>query len=133
MPEDGTTSDNPNALQSLTELQYDRLYRWQKGEFTPGNKYIPPTSFDKIPIQDQPHALTKAALEWCIGGPLYPGIEVSWMAELPDWYDFETLNAKYKPLWPPFRINAGKIKPGDLTENLSMPWQSDFYSCNTHW
>ena len=36
-------------------------------------------------------------------------------------------------VWPPFRINERKIQPGDLTKQLSLPWQSDFGQCNTIW
>jgi hypothetical protein len=133
MPEDGTFSDNKNRFASLTELQYDRMHKWALGQFTTGEKKIY-EKFEDIPLQQQPAALAKAALQWTIGTPLYPGIEMWWKAESPDWYDFSTLEtpAGSPVLFPPFRI-ASTTTPGDLTQNLSMPWQSDFYLCNTHW
>ena len=72
--------------------------------------------FDDIPVEAQPAALTEAALEATIGAPLYPGIEMSWNAELSETYKLEK----------PFTINED-VKPGDLTKFLSLPWQSDLY------
>ena len=105
----------------MTELQYDRIVKWSKGEFTkdPVKKY---TCFEEIPLEEQPAALTRAALEATIGSPLYPGIEMSWNAELSATYDLEN----------PFTINPD-VKPGDLTKYLSLPWQSDFYMCRNYW
>ena len=105
----------------MTELQYDRIVKWSKGEFTKVHvrKY---KSFDQIPLEEQPAALTRAALEATIGSPLYPGIEMSWNAEHSETYD----------LSDPFTINSD-IKPGDLTKYLSLPWQSDFYMCRNYW
>jgi hypothetical protein len=129
-------SDDPNAYASLTQLQYDRLQKWQAGAFTTGTKTTPPTNFDDIPIADQPKALTKAALDGTIGAALYPGIEVYWIAENSDVYNLAAQLNKTGPavpLVPPFRIDPTAVKPGDLTRGLSLPWQTDFASCNTHW
>jgi hypothetical protein len=95
--------------------------KWSEGHFTKHavKKY---TSFDQIPLQDQPAALTKASLEATIGAPLYPGIEMSWNAELSETYQLDT----------PFTISKD-VKPGDLTKYLSLPWQSDFYMCRSYW
>jgi hypothetical protein len=80
------------------------------------------THFDDIPLQDQPAALTKAALEATIGAPLMPGIEMSWNAELSETYQLDK----------PFTI-SDHVMPGDLTKFLSLPWQSDFYMCRSYW
>jgi len=69
----------------------------------------------------RPAALTKAALEPTICVPLYPGIEMSWSAELPETYQLDV----------PFTI-CGDALPGDLTKYLSLPWQSDFYECRPY-
>ena len=78
--------------------------------------------FEDIPVDKQPAALTEAALEATIGAPLYPGIEMSWNAELSDTYQLNR----------PFTIRAD-VQPGDLTKYLSLPWQSDFYMCRSYW
>ncbi|KAG8945334.1 hypothetical protein FRC04_000869 [Tulasnella sp. 424] len=82
------------------------------------------TSFDEIPLSDQPHALTAAAFEWSVGASLFPGIERFWVAEFGEMYDLNQ----------PFSYRFGeKAQPGNLTRGLALPWQADFYDCNTHW
>lgn len=107
---------------SLTELQYDRLQKWSEGRFSTGEPEDVYESFDQIPLEKQPEALTKSALEWSIGAPLYPGIETFWIAQFHDKYNPDVR----------FRF-AESVKPGDLGKGLSLPWQSDFNMCNTHW
>jgi len=102
---------------SVTQLQYDRLTKWANGEFSVGNPIPIYKRFEDIPLPEQPAALTKAALELTIGAPLYPGIEMSWNAELPENYELDS----------PFTM-ADRLLPGDLTKYLSLPWQSDFVS-----
>ncbi|CAE7098036.1 unnamed protein product, partial [Rhizoctonia solani] len=113
---------------SLTQLQYERLKKWSEGHFTTGEPEVPYKSFDEIPLNEQPSALTRAALEWSIGAAFYPGIETFWIAQGED---------KYKPASPGqpgnrFRF-ADTVTPGDLTKGLCLPWQSDFYMCSASW
>ncbi|KAF8630501.1 hypothetical protein AX15_002872 [Amanita polypyramis BW_CC] len=112
----------------LTDLQYEHFKRWRDGRFTTGTKYVNGTSIESFPPKDQPAILARGALEPTIGNPLYPGIEWYWIALDKQIYDFsrEGLN-------PPFRIKHPNVVPGDLTRGLSLPWQSDFSLCNTHW
>jgi len=122
MPEDSKDPNNRNRWASLTQLQYDRLAKWSEGKFTNEAVKPPYVSFDLIPLADQPDALTKAALEWSVGAPLSPGIEVYWSSEFDDMYRTDCR----------FRF-SDKVQPGDLTKGLALPWQTDFYMCNTHW
>lgn len=110
----------PGTFTSVTQLQYDRLTKWANGEFSVGHPLPIHHRFEDIPLRLQPEALTKASLEPTIGSPLYPGIEMSWNAEIPDNYEFDS----------PFTM-ADKLLAGDLTKYLSLPWQSDFVSLNT--
>ncbi|KAG8944496.1 hypothetical protein FRC04_001718 [Tulasnella sp. 424] len=129
----GNGSDLPEAIgdkngadrwASLTQLQYDRLKKWSEGDFVTGEKVQVYKSFDEIPLAEQPHALTFAALEWSVGAPLYPGIECFWVAEFGEMYDLDQ----------PFSYRFGeKAQPGNLTRGLALPWQADFYMCNSHW
>ena len=123
---------------SLTSLQYDRFKRWKNGQFGGGafpalvaaaGTLVAPAKIEDVPLHLQPEYLTRAHLENTVGDPLYPGIEVYWIAKTVDAYD---LFADANTLNPPFRINPG-LRPGDITKGCSLPWQSDFAQCNTHW
>ncbi len=120
-----TTAGDVSTFTAVTELQFDRLTQWARGNFDapPRDKrpYLP-ASFDEIPLSEQPASLIKAQLDATIGSPLFPGIEMSWSAELPATYDLEA----------PFTIGKD-VKPGDMTRYLSLPWQSDFYMCRNYW
>jgi len=106
---------------ALTASQYKRMELWAQGKFDsdwPGAETAP-TPLDKLPEQDRPQALDRAALEACVGGPFFPGIEAS-RAML----DVTTYDAQR-----PFRINA-KLSPGALTAGMAVPWQADFNDCS---
>jgi hypothetical protein len=116
---------------SLTKLQYERFVEWKDGKFSPARptwtKY---NWFENIPLALQPTCLTRAALEHTVGEPLYPGIEVHWSARDPKEYDF---NFAKNSVAPPFRFDHKQVPPGHICRGLSLPWQSDFDQCNTHW
>jgi hypothetical protein len=105
---------------ALTEVQYKRMERWAKGEFEsdwPGAEPTP-TLFDKLLEKDLPQALDRAALEACVGGPFFPGIEASQLLLEDATYDTQR----------PFRISV-KLPPGALTAGMAVPWQADFHDC----
>lgn len=117
------TAGDPSTFSSVTELQYDRLVKWSKGDFEKSEPPLPPPArVEQLPLKDQPDALRRAALEATIGAPLYPGIEMSWNAATSDIYQLDL----------PFTIRED-VLPGDLTKYLSLPWQSDFYMCRSYW
>jgi hypothetical protein len=106
----------------LTDTQYFFLQQWAAGHFEPAGA----TSLDPG------HALSRAVLENCVGGPYSPGIEMTWIARNPAIYG------------EPFRIRArppsggslslgfdpaGGLEPGDLTRYMALPWQADFNEC----
>jgi hypothetical protein len=64
--------------------------------------------------------LTRAALERTVGAPFYPGIEMTYIVRDPSIYA------------APFRF-ADHLAPGDITRWMAMPWQADFFECNTFW
>ncbi|KAG1743634.1 uncharacterized protein EDB91DRAFT_1274175 [Suillus paluster] len=116
---------------ALTRLQYQRFLQWKRGKFlasdAPWSQY---TEFEKVPLALQPSFLTRAALDHTIGEPLYPGIEVDWAARNPKMYIFDTSREDNDP---PFRFNHKVVQPGYIGRGLSLPWQTDFDQCNTHW
>ena len=106
---------------SLTEVQYQRMERWAQGKFDadwPGVEPVAPP-LDQLKVRDRPEALDRAALDACVGGPFFPGIEASRVM-----LDKATYDAKR-----PFRINAS-LPPGALTEPMAVPWQADFNDCS---
>ncbi|WP_367026860.1 LodA/GoxA family CTQ-dependent oxidase [Methylococcus sp. ANG] len=77
----------PNAVEprqwlALTPLQYRRLRAWADGNFT-GKMRKTPTHLSALPLQQQPAALDRAALEACLGGAFHPGVEFPWIARVP--------------------------------------------------
>jgi hypothetical protein len=117
LPEEG----NPQmAGQSLTEVQYARMERWAQGTFDADWTGTAPTpiALDQMPVSERPAALDRAALEGCVGGPFFPGIEVGRIV----------LEAATYHATSPFRINP-QLEPGTLTARMAVPWQADFHDC----
>jgi hypothetical protein len=105
----------------LTATQYKRMELWAQGKFDAdwsGAEPVP-TPLDKLPDKDRPQALDRAALEACVGGPFFPGIEASRVMLDKATYDKQR----------PFRINV-TLAPGTLTERMAVPWQADFNDCS---
>jgi len=133
MPDPGSMPRDlkPDARRfaSLTKLQYDRFKIWKNNDNFHLTTNIPPLvlNLEEIPLLRQTEELTRAILESTMGDPLYPGIEMYWIAKSTTTYDI-TVN----DIDPPFRINNA-ILPGHLTRGLSLPWQCDFDLCATHW
>lgn len=108
----------------LTATQYALLQRWANGQFLKGAP-TPPSSLP--PKNITPAGLDRAALENCVGGAFFPGIEVGWQIRHPALY------------LEPFRINhgattqylgdTGTIQPGHFTRQMALPWKADFLQC----
>lgn len=101
----------------LTPTQYSIMENWAKDAWSDPN--IPPP----IPFEN-PEDLTQAALEGCVGGALYPGIEASRF--LRDKCEFIE----------PFRLKHGftkedgtPLEAGDITIDMALPWHGDFAHC----
>ena len=119
---DATVGD-PATWFYLLESQYAMLEQWAGGNFDSDwdPKAAPPPLFEQIALADQPASLTRAALEYCVGGPFFPGIEMTYVARYSDWYE------------EPFRFKEGMFEPGDMTKRMAVPWQADFFECQIHW
>ena len=67
-----------------------------------------------------PDALTRVALEACVGAALYPGIEVNgYIMNFPERF----MEGE------PFRISHEAVKPGEVTQFNAVPWHADFLYC----
>ena len=106
---------------AVTEQQYRRMERWSQGTFLADwtGKEPRPRPLDKLKVAARPPALDRAALEACVGGPFFPGIEVSRVM-----LDDATYDAAR-----PFRIHED-MEPGGLTARMAVPWQADFNACS---
>ncbi len=119
----GLDPDDPTQGEyaALTELQYAMMEQWANGNFGADWTSEPtPVPFADLPLQEQPDALTRAALEGCIGSPFFPGIEVTYVIAQAATYE------------APFRIKQS-LPPGFLTERMALPWQADFLDCGDLW
>ena len=116
------------AYLSLTPYQFAHLQHWVRGDFVndwPGAE-PKPTGFEEIPVARQPHALNQAALEACVGGPFFPGIEGTYDIARSSTYHTESY------LRHEFRIDP-RLPAGSLTEKMALPWQADFEDCGESW
>jgi hypothetical protein len=96
----------------LTKLQKSFLASWAVGNFRRDwgqpNAALTPSDYDRGP------------LEGTVGGGFFPGIEAG--SRMKD-------GANYKE---PFRLKD-ELPPGFLTEQMAVPWHSDFYFCLGRW
>lgn len=104
-------SDTEEQNEALTKVQYDMMRKWSDGDFINDWKGAP------APTGITPEGMTRAALEACVGGALFPGIECGWL--LRDVYPFSE----------PFRLDHANLEAGDITKQMSVPWQADFFAC----
>ena len=98
--------------QPVTRVQYRVMAQWKDADFVSDWSDPPPPA-----SQITPAGLDRAALEPCVGGAFYPGIEAGWLVR--DVYRFQE----------PFRLSHAGLAAGDITKQMSVPWQSDFNDC----
>jgi hypothetical protein len=112
----GRREGDPTRWLTVTPLQYLRLTLWADGRFDTGQ---PAPAGD--PDRPTPADLDRAALESCVGGGFFPGIEVSRCI-------------KEKSIYADgYRLNHAALHPGSLTERMAVPWQADFLECEGFW
>jgi len=111
---------------SLTRVQYALLKAWAEGRFKEDWTFGD-VRFSPIPAPGAitPHGLDCAAMENCVGGPFYPGIEVSWLVRQPEIYAaaFRLKNAE-------FDLGPLRFQAGFFSQQMALPWQADFYDCH---
>ena len=131
---------------AVTPTQYEWLRRWAEGDFVIGPAPSGPApKLEDLPVADQPHSLTRANLEDCLGGPFHPGIELTWTMRVAAMWkepfrlnildDGEESHEDYGPtLTPDEALGPGGVVeatgPGTLTRWMGVPWQTDEASCD---
>lgn len=123
----------------VTLLQYVRMLKWAAGDFIPLG-----TPLD----QSEPTTLDRAALRWLVGGTFVPGVEVcstfmsaplaasalggeGWLQAADDRFRLAPGaslqgSAGQSP-------NGASLQPGRLTDQLAVPWQTDFLGGCGNW
>ena len=120
------TPPSPRAFLSITKVQYALLKAWADGRFKEDWTFGD-VRFATIPTPGPitPQGLDCAALENCVGGPFYPGIEVSWLIRQPEIYA-----GAFRLKAPPFDLGPIRFQAGFFSQQMALPWQADFYDCH---
>jgi len=115
-------NDSGTGDSALTSVQYGHLERWKNGAYTADWAGVPAPQADVTA-----DGLDRAALEACVGGSFFPGIEAGGRPE-----DSRPITdpANYAE---PYRLDHTKLRPGALTHVMALPWQNDFYQCQDNW
>lgn len=126
---------DPTTFQTdrLTQTQYDHMERWKDNNYA--NDWAgPPAPQAAI----TPDGLDRAALEACVGGSFYPGIEAGGLPPSAS-ARYPGLPAEPRPIVAAsnyaeaFRLDQNIFSPGDITAAMALPWQADFTDCDQNW
>lgn len=131
---------------SVTRTQYRFLKQWASGEFEAdwGHVPPPPRRVEDYPVAEQPHALDRAAMEDCLGGPFHPGCEITWVVRVPHFWkapfrphvmaEDAHVSDDFGPVLTPEKALAAhgplaQCGPGTITRWMAVPWHTDTSSC----
>jgi hypothetical protein len=112
-----------NADSALTAIQYAHMQRWKDDTNFTNDWAGVPTPEATV----SPAGMDRAALEACVGGAFFPGIEAG------------GLNAGDRPIVEAafyseaLRINHATVTPGSISASMALPWQADFNACADNW
>jgi L-Lysine epsilon oxidase N-terminal/L-lysine epsilon oxidase C-terminal domain/Iron-containing redox enzyme len=126
-----TTIGEADTWLTVTKRQYETMQLWAHNKFAgfPGLKEVKDAlakravllkPLEELPLAEQPFALTSGAVMACVGGAFFPGIEITSISRSKRFYQTA------------FEV-APDLEPGDVTKWMALPWQADFYECNTNW
>lgn len=128
MPKLESEANNGLHDLKLTDTQIAIMQKWAAG--TVNNDWN--SAWGQSPPPDAtitPDGLDKAALENCVGGALFPGIEAgAFLRDATKFLPVVLVNGV-----PSFRIDHGKVSAGQVTQSMAVPWQADFWACATYW
>ena len=111
----------------LTDTQIAIMQSWAAGTIT--NDWNTGWTSPPPDASITPDGLDKAALENCVGGALFPGIEAGgFLKDASKFLPVVSINGS-----PSFRIDHSAVSAGDVTGSMALPWQSDFLACSTYW
>ncbi|WP_225408247.1 LodA/GoxA family CTQ-dependent oxidase [Stigmatella hybrida] len=119
-----TEGPRPGYFMTLTHVQYALLKRWSEGAFEEDWNEAAARAIDPAITAE---GLDRAALENCVGGPFFPGIDCSWMVRRPELYA-APFRVKHSGVAFPGTAKL-PIGPGFFSQQMALPWQADFYQC----
>ncbi|TDO58991.1 von Willebrand factor type A domain-containing protein [Kribbella sp. VKM Ac-2571] len=103
---------------ALTPTQYAHMQRWQAGNYTADWTGVPAPQTDLTP-----DGMDRAALEACVGGAFFPGIEAGGLSA----GDRPIIETSYAAA---FRISS---TAGTISQAMALPWHADFKACGDNW
>ncbi|MFD0274050.1 LodA/GoxA family CTQ-dependent oxidase [Kitasatospora sp. NPDC127111] len=134
---------------ALSPTQYKMFQLWAQGEFEDDwdtlGSVPPPRELDDLPIGERPHALDRAALDFCLADAFHPGCEVTWPIRHATMYtapfrirhrSSDHPEPSYGTVLTPeeaLSVNGPLYAqpPGALTRWMAVPWQADTASCRS--
>lgn len=114
-----------------------------KSDFNPDQGH--PDKLKKVPLQNQPEALDKANMHFCLADAFHPGCELTWPMRHASMYRApyrirERAQGKAEPMFGN-ELNQNSVLafggplyeqgPGDLTRWMALPWQGDTAFCRS--
>jgi len=142
---DDTSLSVADGLAALSPTQLSILSAWVEGHFS-ADLHTPhkePKRLNEADLQDQPHLLDKAALDFCLADAFHPGCEITWVIRTRSLYA-KPFRIRRRPpqlpeadygniLTPAVALGdngpLSMLTPGDLTRWMAVPWQTDTASC----
>jgi len=128
MPKLESELNNSQKDLKLTDTQIAIMQKWAAG--TIANDWVGAWGLRPPPdVAITPDGMDKAALENCVGGALFPGIEAGqFLRDATKFLPVVKVNGV-----PSFRIDHAKVSAGQVTQSMAVPWQSDFQACSDYW
>ncbi len=138
-------ANSPRQNASVSPTQYRMLRAWADGNFVASRGQPAPSLFSKVPLQEQPAMLDRAALTFCLADAFHPGCEVTWPIRHLTMFH-APFRIRHRPsgqpapdygstLTPAIALSpAGPLHaqgPGDLTQWMGLPWQADTGFCRS--
>jgi hypothetical protein len=128
-------SGDPSDFQTdrLTNEQFAHMQRWKDDNYSNDWSGPPPPE-----AAISPEGLDRAALEACVGGSFYPGIEAGGLPQSASTY-YPGLGGDSRPIanaahyTEAFRLDHASVSAGDITAAMALPWQADFTDCADNW
>ncbi len=144
---DPTAAPSPRTYLRLPEYYDYLMTHWVEGDFD--DDYCPaaPSSqtLDEVPLQEQPEALDRSAMSFCLADAFHPGCELTWpmrhtslyrapyrireraSGETETNYGSNLTTATVLSMQGPLYEQG----PGDLTKWMALPWQGDTAYCRS--